>query len=105
MAQHAPITHIATTTGLTSGALSIYMHNAWKALLVMSSISLVLMSYGHIKFLMGKHALAQQKQLRDRVNIKKLESIQIEKHHKFSHQVKLVFMRNYKRSHRSLSQG
>jgi len=75
MAQHPPIASIATTTGITSSAMSIYMHHAWQALLIMSSVSLVLISFGHVRLLLGKHALAkQQVQLHRKLSVKKLNN-------------------------------
>ena len=75
MAQHAPITNIATTTGLTSGALGIYMHHAWQALLAMSSLSLGLMLLGHVRFLLGKRALAKQSSPKSKPSAKKFRVI------------------------------
>ncbi len=96
MAQFSPIHTTATTTGLTSGALGIYMHGAWRALLIMSMASLILMSYSHIKLLMGKRALVKQSQIKHRVVTKESEIQQIEKTHKFSQLFKPALIKNYK---------
>jgi len=65
MAQHAPIPNIATTTGITTGALGIYMHTSWEALYVMVSLSTLLIIGGHIRFVRGKRVLAKDRQRRD----------------------------------------
>jgi hypothetical protein len=65
MAQHPPIVSIATTSGITTGALGIYMHSSWEALYVMVSFSTLLIVGGHIRFVRGKRILAKERQRRD----------------------------------------
>lgn len=69
MAQHLPISNVATTTGITGSVLGVYMHAAWKALLIMSTISLVLMLYGHVRLMLGKREL-KLRQIRLKTNNK-----------------------------------
>lgn len=63
MAHHAPISNVATTTGLSSTFLGVYLHVAWQILLIMSTASLALIVVGHVKLMQGKRALAKQNEL------------------------------------------
>jgi hypothetical protein len=69
MAQHPPIASIATTSGITTGALGVYMHTSWEALYVMVSLSTLLIVSGHVRFIRGKRVLAKERERRETINL------------------------------------
>jgi hypothetical protein len=106
MAQQVPTSSIATTSGVTTSALSIYMHHTWEALLFMSCVSLVLMSYGHIKLLFGKHELAKQQALINGLPTEKTEVTQLSQGYELVRQFKpSILLINTKRYGQQLSKS
>ena len=69
MAQHIPISNIATTGGITSTALGVFLHVSWELLFAMASISAVLIIGGMVRLLRGERVLAREKAIRNQIHL------------------------------------
>jgi len=66
MAQHPPITSVATTSGIGTGALGIYLHGSWEVNSAVAVLSVILMTFGLFRLFRGKFVLAQARKRRDK---------------------------------------
>ena len=66
MAQHPPIISIATSSGIGTGALGLYLHISWEGLLGIASLSVCLMTWGLFRLFRGQHIIAKARRRRDK---------------------------------------